>query len=417
MNIGDFLKAIIKLLIMVLLVTLVVVGAFSAGYTTRAMKSSASTPSVAATQVPQAPQVVFTDQDVPPGFDVFWEAWAFIEQEFYGDIPGEQERVYGAVRGMVNTYGDENTAFIEPDRAAVFREDVTGSFEGIGAAVRMDDMGRLVIAEPFAGRPAAEAGILRGDVVLAVDGTTLQGLSLYEAIGLIRGPAGSTVVLTIFRDGVDEPFDVPIERARIEIEVVESERLESDIGYVRLSEFSRGASGKVAEAVKALEADGPLKGLIFDLRDNPGGLLDESIFVSSQFVSKGVITIERLKGDEDQSYEAQPGGVAPDLPLVVLVNRGSASASEIVAGAIQDNDRGTLLGEQTFGKGTVQIPHTLSDGSELRVTIAEWLTPNGDQINSEGIVPDVYVERTQEDFVEGRDPQLERAIEYLLENN
>ena len=183
---------------------------------------------------------------------------------------------------------------------------------------------------------------------------------------------------------------------------------------IRLTEFSRGATGKMAEAIKELNAEEPLKALILDLRDNPGGLLDESIFVSSQFIDEGVITIEKLKEDEEQVFEAQPGGVAPEVPLVVLVNRGSASASEIVAGAIQDSGRGTVLGEQTFGKGTVQIPHSLSDGSELRVTIAEWLTPSGKQISGEGIVPDVYVERTQEDFVEERDPQLDRAIENVL---
>jgi carboxyl-terminal processing protease len=414
---GEIVKAVLKLTVMVGLVVVTVFGAFSAGYIARAIQAPAGTPAVAAATAPPSPQITFSDEDVPPEFNVFWEAWAFIEQEFYGELPADEDRVFGAIRGMVNAYGDENTAFIEPSRAAIFREDVSGSFEGIGAAVRMDEMGRLVIAEPFAGRPAAEAGMLRGDVVLSVDGTSLQGLSLYESISLIRGPAGTTVVLTVFRDGVDEPFDVPIERARIELEVVESERLEGNIGYVRLTEFSRGATGKMAEAIKELSDEGPLEGLILDLRDNPGGLLDESIFVSSQFIDEGVITIERLKGDEEQVFEAQPGGAALDVPLVVLVNRGSASASEIVAGAIKENGRGTILGEQTFGKGTVQIPHTLSDGSELRVTIAEWLTPNGEQINGEGIVPDVYIERTQEDFVEERDPQLERAIEHLLESN
>jgi carboxyl-terminal processing protease len=414
---GEIVKAVLKLTVMVGLVVVTVFGAFSAGYIARAIQAPAGTPAVAAATAPPSPQITFSDEDVPPEFNVFWEAWAFIEQEFYGELPADEDRVFGAIRGMVNAYGDENTAFIEPSRAAIFREDVSGSFEGIGAAVRMDEMGRLVIAEPFAGRPAAEAGMLRGDVVLSVDGTSLQGLSLYESISLIRGPAGTTVVLTVFRDGVDEPFDVPIERARIELEVVESERLEGNIGYVRLTEFSRGATGKMAEAIKELSDEGPLEGLILDLRDNPGGLLDESIFVSSQFIDEGVITIERLKGDEEQVFEAQPGGAALDVPLVVLVNRGSASASEIVAGAIKENGRGTILGEQTFGKGTVQIPHTLSDGSELRVTIAEWLTPNGEQINGEGMVPDVYIERTQEDFVEERDPQLERAIEHLLESN
>jgi carboxyl-terminal processing protease len=414
---GDFVKAIFKLMLMVMLAVVVVFAAFSAGYAARAALVPSGVPPAVAANAQQMPQITISDQDVPPGFDVFWEAWAFIEQEFYGDVPNDQDRVYGAVRGMVNTFGDENTAFIEPSRAAIFREDVSGSFEGIGAAVRMDELGRLVIAEPFTGQPAAEAGVQRGDIVLAVDGVSLQGLSLYEAIALIRGPAGTTVVLTITRETVDEPFDVSVMRRRIEIEVVEAERLENDIGYVKLTDFSKGATGKLAEAIQGLEDEGELKGLILDLRDNPGGLLDESIMVSSQFIRDGVVTIERLKEDREQVFEAQSGGVALDVPLVVLVNRGSASASEIVAGAIKENERGIILGEQTFGKGTVQIPHTLSDGSELRVTVAEWLTPSRKQISHEGIVPDIYVERTQEDFVDGRDPQLDRAVEHLLESN
>jgi carboxyl-terminal processing protease len=413
---GNFIKAVLKLMVMVMLAVVVVFGAFSAGYLARAAQVS-WVPSVIASTPREGSQSLPGSQDIPPGFDVFWEAWSFVQEQFYGDVPQEQDRVYGAIRGMVETYGDENTAFIEPSRAAIFREDVSGSFEGIGAAVRMDEMGRLIIAEPFTGQPAAEAGLQRGDAVLAVDGTSLQGLSLYEAIGLIRGPAGTNVVLTISRENVDEPFDVTVERAQIEIEVVSSERLENDIGYVQLTDFSRGATEKLAKAIQDLQAQGQLKGLVLDLRNNPGGLLDEAILVSSQFVKEGVITIERLKEDQEQKFGARPGGVALDVPLVVLVNRGSASASEIVAGAIKENNRGTILGEQTFGKGTVQIPHALSDGSELRVTVAEWLTPSGQQISGEGIVPDIYVERTQEDFVEGRDPQLDRAVQYLMELN
>ena len=198
---AQVIKAMLKLAIMVALAVVVIVGAFGAGYVARAFQAPVWAPSASTFTAPQSPQVTFTAEDVPPEFEVFWEAWTFVEGEFYGDVPSKQDRVYGAIRGMVNAYGDENTAFIEPDRAAIFREDVSGSFEGIGAAVRMDEMGRLVIAEPFAGRPAAESGLARGDIVLAVDGQSLQGLSLYESIGLIRGPAGSTVVLTVFRDG------------------------------------------------------------------------------------------------------------------------------------------------------------------------------------------------------------------------
>ncbi len=408
MAVRDLLKAVVKLAIMMVLALSVVLGAFAVGYASGSMRSRAQVPPAVASI-----QVAPSNSKEPAGFGVFWEAWTTVESQFYGTIPGEQERVYGAARGMVATYGDPNTAFIEPKLASIFREDISGSFEGIGAAVRMDEMGRVVIAEPFVGQPAAKAGLLRGDVLLSVDKKSLDGMSLYEAISLIRGPAGSTVVLSVARQGIDKPFDVSVVRARIENKVVDSKRLTGDIGYVSLSEFSRGASSKIADAIQSLEAEGKLKGLILDLRDNPGGLLDEAGMVASQFIDKGTVTVEREKGGKEQVMEAQPGGVALKVPLVVLVNRGSASASEIVSGAIKENGRGKLIGEQTFGKGTVQMPQTLSDGSELRVTIAEWLTPNKEQINGQGIVPDIVVERTQADFVDGRDPQLDRAVEYL----
>jgi carboxyl-terminal processing protease len=409
MGVSDLLKAVVKLMIMVVLALAVVAGAFSVGYVSGSLRSRAQMPSAAAAPLQVAPG----NSQEPASFGVFWEAWKAVEGQFYGTIPNEQDRVYGAVRGMVATYGDPNTAFIEPKLASIFQEDISGSFEGIGASVRMNEMGQVVIAEPFVGQPAAKAGLLRGDVILSVDNKSLDGMNLYEAIALIRGPAGSTVVLKIARQGVDKPFDVSVVRARIETKVVDSKRLPGDIGYVSLSEFSRGASSKIADAIRSLEAEGQLKGLVLDLRDNPGGLLDEAGLVASQFIDTGTVTIEREKGGIEHVLAAQPGGVALDVPLVLLVNRGSASASEIVAGAIKENGRGKLIGEQTFGKGTVQLPQTLSDGSELRVTIAEWLTPNKEQINGQGIVPDIVVERTQADFVDGLDPQLDRAVEYL----
>jgi carboxyl-terminal processing protease len=241
---------------------------------------------------------------------------------------------------------------------------------------------------------------------------------LYEAVLLIRGPTDSTVILTIIREGNPEPFEVSIVRAKIELEVVISEMLETEdgtntIGYVRLTQFSKGASEKLAEAFDALSEQGATE-LVLDLRSNPGGLLSEAVDVSSLFMDEGTVVIERLKEGKDKVFEAKRGlTVAEETPLVILVNGGSASASEIVAGAMQDSGRATIVGEQTFGKGSVQLPHRLSDGSELRVTIAEWLTPASRQIHGEGIAPDIAVEMTFDDLEQGLDPQLDEAVEFL----
>ena len=355
----------------------------------------------------------FNSTDIPPEFATFWEAWQFLNEEFYGDIPADDERVYGAIRGMVASFGDQHTSFIDPVRAAIMSENMQGSFEGIGATIRMDEAGRLIIADPMPGRPAFEAGLRPDDIILEVDGESVDGLSLQEAVLMIRGPANSTVVLTVFREGQLKPFDVSIVRAKIELEVVESEMLESNIGYVRLTQFSNGAADKLIAAIGDLQDQGA-ESLVFDLRSNPGGLLSEAVNVSSLFVEDETVVVERLKGGEEKVFEAKNGfNVTGDMPVVVLVNGGSASASEIVAGAMQDLKRATIVGEQTFGKGSVQLPHGLADGSELRVTIAEWLTPSKRQIHGEGITPDIVVEMTIEDLEQERDPQLDKAIEVL----
>ncbi len=416
MNNKSCLLATAKLLIMMALAASVVLGAFWAGIEFQRTRAASAQVERIFTPTPRPTPVQMVSEDDIAKFNVFWEAWSIVQEEFYGDIPAEDERVYGAIRGMVNTFGDQNTAFIDPNRASLLQEDASGSFEGIGAVVQLDELGRLVIAEPFAGRPAAEAGLLRGDVVLEVDGKSLRGLSLYEAVLLIRGPANTPVVLTILREGEPEPLKIEVVRAKIEIKVVEFELLEGNIGYVKLSEFSSGASNKLGRAITELRQQGAEK-LILDLRDDPGGYLSESVAVASLFLEEGVVVREKRKGNqEEQVYEASGPHIAADLPMAVLINRGSASASEIVAGALKDHQRAILIGEQSFGKGTVQLPHTLSDGSELRVTIAQWFTPNGNLIHKEGIVPDIVVERSQEDFLEGKDPQLDRALKYLLEN-
>ncbi len=344
-------------------------------------------------------------------FRLFWEAWRIVENEFYRRPIDSKELTYGAIRGSLSTLEDENTAFIIPEHIAIIREDLTGTFEGIGALVEMNEDGYLVIVEPLAGRPADLAGLKAGDLVLEVDGVEIRGMTLIEAISLIRGPKGTTVRLTIRRQGVAEPFEVEIVRQRIELRTIEYRLLKGEIGYVKLNEFNSQAPRQLRAALTDLLAKNP-RGFILDLRDDPGGLVAAAIDVGSEFIAEGVIMSERGKNIEED-HEAQGGGLATEIPLVVLVNGGSASASEIVAGAIQDYGRGILIGERTVGKGSVQVQHQLSDGSGLRITIAHWFTPHGRLIEGAGLIPDVEVYITDEDLASGLDPQLELAIDYL----
>jgi carboxyl-terminal processing protease len=314
---------------------------------------------------------------------------------------------------MLSTLGDDYTAFLEPEVAAVIQEDATGEFEGIGAFVDVDEEGKIVLVGIFEEGPAEQAGLLKGDRVLEVDGVSVVGRTLYEAIGLIRGPAGSAVTLLVERADAAAPFEVTVTRARLEIAITESEMRNDGIGYIRLYEFSAPASQRMQAGLRELLSQEP-RAIIFDLRGNPGGWLDQAVEVTDLFLDDGVILYERWSDGKEQVFEARPGDVAEEVPLVVLVDGGSASASEIVAGALQDRERATLIGEHTFGKGSVQRPFTLSDGSELRVTAALWFTPDERAIHGQGLLPDIEVLWPEEGVEPDADPQLERAVEYIL---
>jgi carboxyl-terminal processing protease len=342
---------------------------------------------------------------------VLQEAWDLLDAEFYGELPSPEERVYAAIRGMLDTLDDEYTSFSEPSIAAIRRADASGEFEGIGALVTMNDDSILEIVETFSDSPAEDAGLRQGDLVLAVDGESIVGFGIFDAITLIRGPEGTEVELSIKRGDAD-PFQVRIVRARLDIPIIESRMLDDGIGYVRLFDFSRMATTRLEEALEELFDQGAAA-LILDLRGNPGGFLDQAVQVADVFLDEGLILVERRSDGQQEEFTSTNEGIAQDVPLVVLVNGGSASASEIVAGAIQDRGRGTLIGEMTFGKGSVQLLHTLSDGSELRVTIARWFTPADLAIHGEGLTPDIEIPVTQEDQDAGLDPQLERAVEHL----
>lgn len=383
---------------------------FLAGFYTSSLASQGKLPITLPFVTPQPPT---TGVSGPSGdeFGLFREVWDIIRQDYYGEIPDDQTILYGAIRGSLQTLGDEYTSFIEPQIAKILEEDASGEFQGIGAYVRMGEDGKLEISGIIPGTPAEEAGLRAGDKVLAVNGQSIVGYSLYEAIALIRGPAGTQVTLLIERPGERETFEVTITRARIEIPQVEAKMLEGDIAYIRLHEFSANATRQMRESLNDLLRRKP-RGLILDLRNNPGGWLDQALEVADLFLDKGVVMIERA-ADGERVFRSRSGDIAESIPLVVLVNGGSASASEIVAGAIQDRGRGILIGERTLGKGSVQRPYRLSDGSELRVTIARWYTPNNREIHGEGLQPDIEVP-WPENVPEGQDPQLERAVQYLM---
>jgi carboxyl-terminal processing protease len=344
--------------------------------------------------------------------DLFFEVWEIIAGEFDGDLPSEQDLIHSAITGSMETLGDEFTRFIPANVANRMREDLQGSFEGIGAYVRTNEEGFLQIVRPIAGQPAAREGLQAGDIILQADGIDLRGMDIDEAITYVRGPRGTQVTLVILRD--DETFEVTITRDRIEIPTVEYEILPEGIAYVRLTSFNRVATDQLQTALDEMLAQNP-SGLIFDLRDNPGGFLDQAVSVADVFLPEGVVLYERNLRGLDEVFRSGNGGVAVEIPLVVLINAGSASASEIVAGAIQDRGRAVLIGETTFGKGSVQLPHNLSDGSELRVTIARWYTPNNNSIDGVGVAPDIEELPSPLEFGGPEDNQLQRAVQYLLQ--
>jgi carboxyl-terminal processing protease len=348
-----------------------------------------------------------------PKFDVFWEAMDLLYKDFYGELPATEEATYGAIQGVLSKLEDPNTAFMTPDEANYFRSSLEGSFEGIGARVEWDvQFDTVRVVEPFENQPAWTAGVKRDDLILAVDGESVVGTDLVSAIEKIRGPKGSKVVLTIARELEEAPMDIEVTRDRIEIPTIATDTLDGDIAYVQLNTFNENAGDLVRQAVTDALKQTP-KGIIFDLRGNPGGLLSQAVEVANVFLEDSDVLIERFADGREEIYRTQGEATAMDTPLVVLVNEASASASEIVAGAIQDNDRGEVVGAKTYGKGSVQLPQTLSDGSIMRVTIARWFTPGDRTIDGTGLDPDMVVEITDEQREQGADPQLDKAIELL----
>lgn len=349
-------------------------------------------------------------------FDVFWEAWDLIDESFIGDVPTPRDVAYGAIRGSMVNLNDPYTVFIEPIVRQEERQSLQGHFGGIGATLSRPEEGGAIVLDPLPGNPAEAAGVLFGDVLLAVDGVEiLPETTVLEVRDMIRGEKGTAVVLTVIHEGETEPVDLEVVRDDILDPSVTSRMLgdEGTVGYIRLARFSGESSGEVEAAITSLLDEGA-EALILDLRNNGGGLLNAAVDVSNHFLDDGVILYQVTKNDGEKEYLATNDTLAPDIPLVVLVNGGTASASEIVAGALQDRERAILMGDQqSYGKGSVQLVYDLSDGSSVHVTSARWFTPNRNQIDQQGLQPDIMVEVTQEAIENGRDEVLNRALAFL----
>lgn len=385
----------------------------------RSTPGSAATPAVTAS--PTVPLPTPTRQDksqlpdeAPIDQALLDEAWQLLKEQFYGNLPTGEDVTYAAIRGIIAALGDKHTGFLDPEQAEQFNESIEGQFEGIGAGVDTAEGGGVRIEHLYPDQPAQKAGLEPGDVIVKVDGRDVTIIELNDAVALIRGPKGTKVTLTVKREG-EATFDLTVTRARIEIPVITTKTVgDGKIEYISLADFSSVSAQRMQEAMQAAVNKKP-QGIILDLRYNPGGLLDASVRIGSMFVPEGNIVIERFADGREQEHRRQGRYLLNNIPLVVLINGGSASASEIVAGAIQDAGTGVLMGTQTYGKGSVQLPNSMSDGSQLRVTIARWYTPKDRGIDGTGLAPDIPVDDpTPEQIEADEDPQLDRAVEYLL---
>jgi carboxyl-terminal processing protease len=345
-------------------------------------------------------------------FSLFWEVWDRLAANYLDKAAlRPDEMIYGAIRGMTAALGDPYTVFLPPAENKQAKEDLNGAFEGVGIQLGYRD-GKLAVVAPLKDMPAEKAGIRASDLILKIDEKGTDGLSLPEAVSLIRGPAGTKVKLTLGREGEEGSFEKELIRQAIVVPSVEV-RFENNLAILKLSRFGDRTNEEWQKAITEILAQPSLKGLILDLRNNPGGYLTGSIFIASEFLDSGVVVRQEQADGRKESFSVNRVGKLTKLSLVVLVNKGSASASEILAGTLQERQRAKIVGETTFGKGTIQEAQELPNNAGLHITTARWLLPSGKSIDKNGIVPDVEVKedlnlKTMTDF------PLEKAKELLL---
>jgi len=346
-------------------------------------------------------------------FSLFWDAWRLIQSDYLkASQLDRQKMVYGAIRGLVNSLGDPHSVFFEPEDAKKFTEDVSGSFSGIGIEIGMKKQVLTVIA-PLEDTPAWQVGLKAGDQILKIDGKDTFDLTVEEAVKMIRGVKGSEVVLTILRKDFEKPKDFKIVRDVIVVPAVKLSFLDNDIAHLKLLNFNENASYDFYRAaLEILMKKSPA--MILDLRNNPGGYLEISVDIAGWFLERGEVVVrENIKNEKETVFRAAGNQALVDMPLIILTNEGSASAAEILAGALRDDRHIKLVGDKTFGKGSVQEVQKLYDDAMIKLTIAEWLTPSGVSINENGLEPDYKVEITEADYENKKDPQLEKALEII----
>lgn len=355
----------------------------------------------------EPPSYLFKDVD----FNLFWEVWNAAKDHYLVQPVLDTQLFYGALSGIVEALDDPYSVFLDPETTKKFTDELSGTFEGIGAEIGIRKE-RLVVIAPLPDTPADRAGLKSGDHIARIGELDTQGMPLDVAVSNIRGPQASTVNLTILREGWKEPRNFPIVRETINIESVRLEEKDG-VAHLRLIYFNESTPERFEKAVQEILAKN-YKGIVLDLRNNPGGFLEVAVRVASYFVPSGEVVVwQEFQGGVREAFRAAGQPRLKGIPAVVLVNGGSASASEIVAGALRDHKLAVLVGEKSFGKGSVQTFEQLRGGSAIKLTVAHWLTPNGGQIEGDGITPDQVVEMTVDDLDDGEDPQLEKAMEVL----
>ncbi len=416
-----------------ILLTLLVLS-FGVGYSLGVKGVNITTNGISSLEITSKTSSKYSSVD----FSLFWDVWDRLNRYYIDKKAVDAEKmVFGAISGMVSSLGDPYTVFLPPDQNKDAKDDLGGRFEGIGAQLGVKEK-KIVVVAPLKGAPAESAGLKAGDWIIKVDNQETASWTLPYAVSKIRGEKGSKVVLTVLHKAAEKTEDITVTRDSIKVASVEWEvknikyqksnikyEISKDecsecekIIYLKLSRFGDDTTNEWNKAVDAINetmkqwSNGTIKGLVFDLRNNPGGYLSGSVFIASEFLSDGIIVIQENTGGRETVYKVNRTGKLLTIPIVVLINKGSASASEIVAGALRDRNRATLVGETSFGKGSIQEAQELANGSGIHITTAKWLLPSRKWINGTGLEPDIKQEN--DDKQPGTDLQLEKAIEILL---